>query len=290
LDETEVILRRLGGKSSVRFLPATYRGLDADNRALVDCDGGRVPAYVLPGMAPMLNEPVWVEIVDGVAYMHGPTTLRSDEGTIVTAADGVAELTTATGDVTASYENGIPLTPGDVVRLSWGPSGAWIMGVAVEAVPPVVPPSTGGGGGRRTVEFTALDSGSFQPGYGWRTNEVWSSLSNRGAWFYGSQLRDTIPDSASIVSAQIYLPAPAKIVGGRPFGRHSFDSKPAGAITATDTSTLPGTSGWVDIPTSLIDHLKSNPGGLGFNNGGDNRWPGTQRDGQSGRVRVTFDS
>jgi hypothetical protein len=290
MDAAEVILQALADKSHVRFLPAIYRGLDGDLRALVDFNGGRVPAYILPGMAPMLNESVWVEVVDGVAYLHGPTTLRSDEGTIVTAADGVAAVTTATGDATAAYEDGIPLSPGDVVRLSWGPSGAWILGVAIEAVPPDVPPSPDSVGDRRTVEFSALDSGSYQPGYGWRTKDVWSSENNSGGWFYGTQIKDTIPDTASIVTAQIYLPAPTKLSGARPFGRHGHASKPGGALTFSDTSTLAGTSGWVDIPTSLIDHLKVNDGGLGFGTGGYNIWPGTQRDGQSGKVRVTFDT
>ena len=291
MDEAEVILRKLAGKSQVRILPAVYRGLDDDRRALVDFAGGRVPAYILSGMAPVVNEAVWVQIVDGVAYVHGPTVPRPDEGTIVSATAGDAIVTTTVGDVPASYESGIPLGAGDIVRLVWGPSGAWILGVTVEAAPPVIPPDPGGGGGRRTVEFTALDSGSFQAGYGWRTNDVWSSASNYGAWFYGTQIMDTIPDSAVIVgNPQIYLPPPVRLLGARPFGRHGATSKPGGDLSFADLSTLGGTSGWVEFPASLINHLKSNPGGLGFALGGYNIWPGTQRDGQSGKVRVTFDS
>lgn len=270
------------------FLAAIFRGLDTDRRALVEFSGGRVPAYVLAGIPP-LNESVWVQVQDGVAFMHGPVIPKPDEGGVVTAAGGTATVQTDIGDVIARYDNGLLLLdPGDVVHMVWGPSGAWIDGVKVDYTPAPPPPPPTPAPTRRTVEFGAIDSGSFQPGYGWRTNEVWSSASNHGGWFYGSAIRDTIPDDAPISGAQIYLPPPVRLLGAMPFGRHGADSKPTGALTFADTSTLPGTSGWVNIPFSLIDHLKSNPGGLGFNYGGYNVWPGTQRDGQSGRLRVTF--
>lgn len=290
MDDVAVTQRLIGEKSSVKFLAAVFRGLDADRRALVDFDGGRVPAYVLSGWPPPLNEAVWVQIVDGVAYMHGPTVPKPDEATVLTASGGVATLDTDIGPVTAAYLDGSTVSSGDIVRLSWGPSGAWVLGVTTEAVPPAVPGAPGGGPGRRTVEFTAIDSGSYQSAYGWRTNEVWSSASNQGAWFYGSVIADTIPDSAGIVSAAIYLPLPTRLLGAMPFGRHGYGSKPGGAVSFAATSTLPGTSGWVPIPTTLIDHLKSNIGGLGFDYGGYNIWPGTQSDGQSGKLRITFDS
>lgn len=285
----ELILRNLAGKSVVKFLPAVFRGVDSDRRALVDFDGGRVPAYPLLPL-PALNENVWVSLVDGVAFMFGPTVPKPDEGTVLTAAGGSANVDTEIGTVQARYQDGSTVSSGDVVRLSWSASGPWVLGVTAEYVAPSVPSAPGGGGGRRTVEFTALDSGSYQSGFGWRTNEVWSSASNQGGWFYGSSIADTIPDSASIVSAEIFLPAPTRLLGAMPFGRHGFGSKPGGALSFAGVTTLPGTSGWVPIPTALIDHLKANVGGLGFDYGGYNIWPGTQRDGQSGKVRVVFDS
>lgn len=283
----ELILRSLAGKSVVRFLPAVFRGLDSDRRALVDFEGGRVPAYALLPL-PGLNENVWVALVDGVGYMFGPTVPKPDEGVVATASGGSATVATDVGTVPARYAGTV--SSGDTVRLLWSGSGVWILGVTSAFVPPSVPDAPGGGTGRRTVEFTAQDSGSFQSGYGWRTNEVWSSSSNMGGWFYGNQIMDTIPDSASIVSADIYLPTPTRLLGAMPFGRHSSPSKPGGALSFSGLTTLPATSGWVRIPNSLIDNLKANPGGLGFDYGGYNIWPGTQRDGQSGKVRVTFDS
>lgn len=289
-DEVDVLLGQVGDKSQVRFLTGTFRGLDPDNRAVVDFSGGRVPAYPV-SMVHLPGEQVWVQIVDGVAYMHGPVTPKPDEGEVVSASGGTAELKTTVGTVTANYDHGLLLIdPLDIVHLVWGPSGAWIDGVKVDFTPPPPPPPPITPVTRHTVEFSAVDSGSYQSGYGWRTNEVWSSANNMGGWFYGSQISDTIPDTAPIISAQIYLPNPNRLLGAMPFGRHNQAAKPGGALTFSDVITLGATSGWVNIPTTYIDYLKTNPGGFGFGYGGYNIWPGTQRDGQSGRVRVTYDA
>lgn len=288
-DEPGVILELFKNKSKVQLIPADYRGLDG-LRAVVDFDGGRVPAHPMTAYRPEINDPVWVAVVDGVAYMVGPTVPKPAEGTIVSTGSGIATITTDIGEVTGTYESGASFSPGDAVKLYWS-NGCHIiakMSTSVAAAP--VPVAPAAGGGRVTNTFTAIDSGSYQSGYGWRINDVWSSASNYGAWFYGNKIRDTIPDSALIVSAEVFLPSPDRLTGARPFGRHPHPSKPGGAPTVTATSTLPGTSGWVSIPTSLIDHLKVNDGGLGFDLGGWNIWAGTQRDGQSGAVRVTYDT
>ena len=287
VSEADVMLQQLLGKAEVRFLPGRFRELDEDRRAVVDFSGGRVPAHVLFGV-PMPNESVWVGIVNGVAYTFGATTPKPDQATVFTASAGVATITTDIGadPIPAAYDDAaLTVTSGDIVRIMWSQSGPWILGVTVDAGPSTPPPTPGGGGGARTIEFTAIDSGSWQAGYGWRTSDVWSSANNKGCWFYGTQIADTIPDAATITAAQIYLPSPIRLTGARPFGRHAYAAKPGGEPSISATSMLGGTSGWVDIPTTLIDHLKTNVGGLGFDLGGYNIWPGG---GQSGTVRVTY--
>lgn len=286
--EADAVLRLVGGKSSVRLIPGSYRGLDSTFRAIVDFDGGRVPAYLL-GARPEVNDAVWVMVVDGVAYVVGSSVPKPSEGVVesFTTDPYTAVVSSDVGEFTVLYPPSLLLDVGDKVRLLWH-GGGWVLDISEPATQGAPPPGPGGGG-RSTVEFTAIDSGSYQAGFGWRTNEVWSSASNKGAWFYGSSIRDTIPDSASIVSAEIFLPSPSNQIGARPFGRHTYDAKPGGAPTITDTSTLPGVSGWVPIPTTHIDYLKVNPGGLGFDLGGWWIWAGTQGNGSSGRLRVTYD-
>lgn len=286
VDQSEVILELFNQKSNVQVIPGFYRGLDG-LRALVDFSGGRVPAHPALGFIPEVNDPVWVAVVDGVAWMIGPTVLRPGNGEVVSESSGIAVVDTVIGEVSATYNSGSTLSPGDQVKLYWN-EGCHIIGVRSDSpVAPVPPPAGGGGGGVQTITFSAIDSGSYQSGYGWRINDVWSSASNIGAWFYGTKIRDTIPDSAVINNAEIYLPL-VKDLGAFPFGRHDYATKPAGSISFSGVTTLPGKSGWVPIPTSLIDHLKVNTGGLGFGLGGYNIWAGTQRDGQSGTVRVTY--
>lgn len=286
--ETQTILKLIGEKSRVQVVSGFYRGLDG-LRATVDFADGRVPAYFTSAYRPEVNEPVWVMVADGVAYMLGSTVPKPADGEIVSEADGVAVVSTDIGDVRATFDLGRTFTPGDKVRLSWH-GGCWIEGVRSDLPPnPDVPPAPGGGGGVQTVVFTAIDSGSYQEGYGWRTNDVWSSASNIGAWFYGNKIMDTIPDGAAILSAEIHLPQ-VRDLGAAPFGRHDAPWKPNGPVAVHQAGELPGRAGWVPIPTSLIDHLKSHPGGLGYALGGYNIWNGIQKDGQSGAVRVTFSS
>lgn len=287
--EDQVILDLLADKAEGRVIAATFRGLDG-LRALVDFDGGRVPAHMMTGAyLPEVNEPVWVFVLDRVAYVTGPTRPRPGNGTIISASGGSALVETAIGKITATYDGAVTLPAGTAVKLMWN-DGAHVIGRRGAAPPPPVipPPPVSAQPTQRTVTFQPVESGSYQPGYGWRTDDVWSSSNNSGGWFYRDQIRDTIPDEARIDGAEIYLPGPDRLTGARPFGRHDYGSKPGGALTIRDESTLSGTDGWCGIPQGLIEHLKSNPGGLGFANGGWNVWPGRQRNGQSGALRVTF--
>lgn len=288
--ESEVLLKLIDEKSTVQVLSGFYRGLDGD-RATVDFANGRVPAYFTSAYMPAVNDPVWVMVADGVAYMLGPTTPKPAEGLVLFVTDGVVTVDTPVGQVLASHNVGQVLTAGDRVKLHWS-DGCHVLGVvSVAAQTPDVPPPAGGGTGRVTKTFTAVDSGTRGNSMGWWTNDVRNSASNQGGWFYGNKIRDTIPDSAVIEKAEIYLPLISSRFPNAPFGRHGFASKPSGALSFSDTSELPSKSGWVRIPNSLINHLKANAGGLGFTGGtGDSTWAGTQKDAQSGAVRVTYTS
>lgn len=286
--ETDVLLQLIGDKSKVKVISGSFRGLDGQ-RALVDFSGGRVPVSVATAWRPELNEAVWVIVVDGVPFLLGPTVPKPADGTVLSTSGGVAQVSTDIGTVSATYPFGASLSASQQVKLIWG-NGAHIVSVmsASVAPPDVPPPPAQQTPSTVTKTFTATSAGSYQAGYGWRTNDVWCSASNRGCWFYGTKIRDTIPDSADILAAKIYLPNPIRLLGARPFGRHAYAKKPSGAPTISAATTLSGTDGWVSIPTSLLDWLKQNTGGVGFDLGGYNIWPGVQQDGQSGALRVTW--
>lgn len=236
------------------------------------------------------GDPVRLERRRGDLVLIGPVAARAKIGRVTaTGTPTTVEYPNGSG-VTAQLRRNNAYTPAvnDIVLIDWGTDGGVIVG-KLDAAPSTTPPAAPGTAPVKAydVTFRALDSGAYQSGYGWRTNDVWSSASNIGAWFYGSKIRDTIPDAATITSAQIFLPLRSRL-GAAPFGRHGNDTKPAGAVTFSATSTLTSLDGWVSIPTSLLDHLKANPGGLGFDLGGLNIWDGTQLDKYSGALRVKY--
>jgi hypothetical protein len=261
---------------------------------VVDVGGARITMPSLGTYFPLPNDPVRVLRTDTSTFLLGPASPRSAVGKV-----------TATGSprITVEYppDSGVEKLMGypstatpavdDLVIIDWA-SGGTVTAV-VTTTPdfqPTAQAPTAPSGGRRTLVFTALDSGNWNGG--WWTNEVWASDNNHGAWWYGSKIRDTIPDSASIVSVEIFLPAYYQFGSDPNFRLHADNSKPGGAPSYTG-AVMPLTgarSGWVGVPTTVGDYLKANVGGTGFRQGGFTKYRGTQADGQSGALRITFDS
>jgi hypothetical protein len=136
------------------------------------------------------------------------------------------------------------------------------------------------------LTFTAIDSGSRNTS--WNQSDVWASDTYIGAWFYGSKIKDTIPDTAIINQARMYLPIKKNFGSAPLLGRHTSATKPGGALTISSAAALSPRSGWVDIPTSHIDFLKANDGGLGFNHGGFNIYTAVAADGLSGALDIIY--
>lgn len=262
--------------------------------ATVDVAGVRLEVKSTTTVPVLPSDSVRLERRGSSLVMTGPTSPRAVTGRVTVAGNpATVEYPDGSGvTATLPVATGLTVDVDAIVFLDWA-SGGLVVAVIeapVQPEPPDPPPGEDAGPKVVTREFDAVDSGSFQSGYGWRTNDVWSSASNIGAWFYGTQVKDTIPDGAKIRKAWIYLPRPIRLLGARPFGRHTAEKKPGGSLSITDTSTLGKTSGLVEIPTSLVDFLKANDGGLGFALGGYNIWPGTQKDGRSGQLRVEYET
>jgi len=225
-------------------------------------------------------------------FVLGPSLPRSSIGRVAATGTPLITVEYPSGSgVTAQMPYNSQYAPAvnDVVLIDWESGGAVVC--KLTATPGSTAPAAAVSPAVRRYRqtFTAVDSGSYQNGRWW-TNEVWSSDNNIGGWFYGSKLRDTIPDAAVIVSARLYLPA--RQVYGNPsnLGRHSSNLRPSGAITVVSTSPLSSRSGWVSIPTSLIDTLKVSAGGIGVDKGGYTIWRGTQTDGLSGALDIVYNA
>jgi hypothetical protein len=181
----------------------------------------------------------------------------------------------------------------DLVLINWESGGAIV--AKLPALPGVVAPELPPSAGPATYHpapFTAVDSGTFYiPSSRWSTTDVTSvsTGNNDGAWFYGSKIKDTIPDTATIVSAFIYLPLTSQQTGTPLLQLHTSPTRPGGNVAFTgSTFGLTAKSGWVQIPNTFIDALKATDGGLGFSSGGYNIWRGVATDGLSGALDITY--
>lgn len=130
-------------------------------------------------------------------------------GTVITTAAGFA---TVLGDDSKTYSyphvGGAPAN-GARVRLDHGgrgvPSGTYSVEPANSEFipPPPPPPPSGGGAGGRQVWFHPSWSGNWNPGF--QDPSVTVSSSRTGFYGYGTQIADTIPDSAVLTVCQLHL-------------------------------------------------------------------------------------
>lgn len=261
--------------------------------SVVDVGGTRLTVPSVGETFALPNEKVRLLRTQQATFLLGPAQPRSTSG-IVTAGGSprcTVEYPPGSG-VTQMMGYPVGTTPdvGDLVLIDWGSGGtvsqivtAFPDSVTVPEAPTPLPT------GKQTLTFTALDSGNYQNG-NWWTNEVWASDNNHGAWFYGSKIKDTIPDTATISKVEIYLPAYSTFGDPPNFRTHTHATRPAGApsYTATVTALSSARSGWVSLPTSVGDFLKANTGGTGMRQGGYTKYRGTQTDAQSGALRITY--
>lgn len=288
MSEADEIIKRLGGKSSVKWVRGAYRGLGDGLRALVDFDGGLVPAHIVTGYRPAVNEPVWVCITDDVAYLVGPTRPRPADGKVVSSAGGLVVVNTDVGQVSATYPFGATMSAGQEVKLFWGGELPHVIGV--KSTSPVAPDNPGGGSGTSefTTTFTAVDAGSYNSS--WWTSQVWSSDNNLGAWFYGSKIPDTIPAGAVIIGIDIYLAVVSLFGSPMNIGVHPHRTRPGGAPSIGSTVALAPAAGWFGLPTSIGNALRSGGGsfGVGVAHGGFHKFAALSADPQSGALRIRY--
>jgi hypothetical protein len=295
VSSADALAEILSGISDVdATLIGTFVG-PSGTQAIVDVGSARVTIPALGPTFPFTNEPVRLLRVGKITLMLGPVP-RWPVGKVTATGSPRCTVEYPPGSgVTKQmgYPPNITPTVGDTVLIDWASGGSVSTKLTI-APGATAPPDPGGGsGGQQQQVFTAVDSGTWQTANGgrWWQNDVWavSTGNNTGAWFYGSKIRDTIPDSAAINAAEIYLPI-FYDTGSAPIAQvHSSTSKPGGNISGVGgTSALNPSSGWVPIPAAFLDYLKANDGGIALVGGGFKKYRGTASDGQSGALRVTY--
>lgn len=290
IDETTQLLSMLNKKSQVTTLVGTFVSASTTG-CVVDVGGGRIPARFATSYLPEINEPILIWFIDGNPFVVGPALTKPGAGVVVSTGLNMVTLTTDYGQVTVPYAATLTPTAGQVMKLSWQDGGFAHSVMSTSPTAGQAPQASGAGVTVHADKFTAVDAGS----YGlfnsrWWTGEVYASDSNRGAWFYGSTISDTIPATANVSRVQLYV-SPAQISGGNPnFALHAYQSKPSGQPSYTGTTPVAITSGLVDLDPAVFGNaLKAGGGsfGVGLNQGGYNVLRSLADDGQSGALIIT---
>lgn len=263
-------------KGASGLAQATCISVDWPNYlAVVNIAGGEVSVPMV-GDAPYPGDTVWVGWLGQNPICLGPVP-KATTGTVTGA--GAAGFVTVLGDDNRSYT--VPYTgtaPADNARVAmlWPAKGLLVGAMSADApgVVPIAPPSSGGGGapgGSSTgkMTFNPTESGTYNGSSWYGDGFVGCSASEQGAWFYGNQIADTIPDDATITVARIHIDEyfnryPSSLAR---LGTHTLTSK-SGAPNVTGTLDIPRGSGDRDI-RMYADALKTGAAkGIGTNHGG----------------------
>lgn len=255
-----------------------------DSRFLCDFGSGYVPA---PG------ETVRIWSVGG-QHLLFPAGPRPTVGTVTTVSSTSASVQTSVGVLAMPFAGSAP-SSGDRVGIVWSEDGPWCTSKLSSTVPPPGPtPDPGGGNILRSATFRVTDAGSTDRDKPrWWTGQPRAGNSTYGAWFYGTQIKDTIPAGAVVVSVEIYVSWHQRKGSAPNFALHNQASKGAVPTFSGVTAWAPG-DGWQVVPDQVgwFNALKAGGPwwGVGLNQGGDNIFRSLAQDSMSGALRIAWRS
>lgn len=287
VDVSSAILAALntGGKG-VRLMQATFVSASATG-CLVDIQNNRVPAVLGTNWLPEVGEVVNLWVIDDWYLIMGPAAVKPDQGTVQSVSSGLVTLLTSIGTTVVAPYAGTTPSAGQVMKLLWH-NGPFAFLMSTSPTPATAPPAPTTGATTHSDVFMPIDAGSYGSGRWW-TPRVWASDSNLGAWFYGTKTADTIPATAAMQRVEIYI-SPAQISGSAPnFAVHGYATNPGAAPSMATVSAVAIAGGWITLPTSIGNNLKSGGGylGVGVAHGGYNILHSLAEDGFSGALRIT---
>lgn len=251
----------------------------------------------MSGDAPRPGEPVWVLFVDDLALTIEPPS-RPPLGKVVgsPSAGQVSVLSDNGQTYVVGFQTGYTPADGHRVLIDWRGGGFILIRVDAESVAPAPDPGASGGGQvARSKTFNAMDSGSYRTGGGWQTGAVYfgSSFPSAG-YFYGPQMADSIPDTAPITAARVYLEVlQASGAGTMTLSLHTSATRPGGNLALDQTINIgampAGFRGDVTLPTSWGDLLKTGARlGIGTSGPGLRVLKGTNQQPAAGAITLDW--
>ena len=243
-----------------------------DRSVTIPCSGFYPP---VGGMS------VQLERRNGSLIVTGPSAQLAPLGVIT--AGGSPKCTVMVGGVEyiLGYRAGYVPAIGDDVEINWATAiiQGKVTALSITEAPVAndVAPTVAFNG----LVVMAAGSGSYNGR--WWTNDVYNGDNNRGAWFYGERIRDSLRGTTP-TKAEIFLD-PRQASGNSPqVGLHS-SATAGGNVDVSGQIALEPRSGWVEIPLSWALTLRDNIGGIGVTPSGYTIWRGTNANAMSGALR-----
>jgi hypothetical protein len=244
----------------------------------VNLNGGAVPVLCVGGQFPAVGDSVMVLQI-GTTFICLGAIPKPAHGVVTAAAAGGRVAVRADDGATYSLNYNHLYTPAvnDHVKIDWDLIGGFVVGPLAAAptgdpniVIPVGPPQPEDGGTKNyQATFNPTDSGTWN-GSSYFTTQVYCGDSTLGAYFYGTQIRDTIPDNAAITGVALYVDETTNYYPSSlaTFGTHGLPGKSGSPGTGNAVAISAG-SGWKGLPTGFGDLLKTGAAyGLATNHGG----------------------
>lgn len=217
-------------------------------------------------VAPVVNARCYVGFLANQPVVLGPVARPPLATATGSPSSGIVKVTGDDGQSYGVASNGFSITAGTRVLIEWADRGGYV--VALPSADPLTgQPIIGSGGDaptptRQSRTFYPIDSGTQNGSGGSGSGNYWTSQvycgdSTIGGYFYGTQIADTIPDSASILSVVVALTQIGGSGGSAPkLGLHNLPSK-SGNLTPTSATPVLGGSNLSQLPNAFGDALKT---------------------------------
>ncbi|QEA30386.1 hypothetical protein FGL91_18635 [Microbacterium sp. CBA3102] len=289
IEEAAIILEGLGERAPVRVRRATFVEVTEQGSARVDMGSSRFIAEFGGGYIPSAGETVNIVSV-GERHLLLPGRPLPGTGTILTVSGNLANVQTVIGAYSMPYVGTAP-SSGDLVGISWSEVPYVVGKLSVQPDAPAPPPDPGSGA-VRSATFKVTDTGSTDRTQArWWTGRPQAGNTSYGAWFYGTQIRDTIPSGATLVKLEFFVSYIQRQGSAPRFTLHDRASKGSLPTFGAYTEWAPG-GGWQSPPmaSAWFNALKSGGGqyGIGLNQGGWNIFSSRTDNSMSGALRISW--
>lgn len=266
--------------------------IDWPNRlAMVNVGGaGGAAGLAMPmvNAAPFPGQAVWVGFLGGQPICLG---MVPNAATGTTVGDATSGRVTVAADDGREYivpYMGEPPIASSRVMLHWAANGV-VLGVSSAdetGTTPDVPVTPGGGSGARS--FFATDSATWRSG-GWSDNTFSVSDTRSGFYWYGTQVRDSVPAGATVTGFGIQVAANQAPSSNVTLTLHADGGRAGAPPSALDTFVVSQGSGYKQLPLAWGTAMKSGTAfGIGSVQASASGWMEWQPASTSGALSISW--